>query len=61
MKKNKTDKNEVVNTAKPPKKKPVQTEDEMNSIQEFIELKKLQNRILIKMLEKNIPSKNKNK
>jgi hypothetical protein len=34
---------------------------EVNSIQEFIELKKLQNRILSKMLEKLNPTENQNK
>jgi hypothetical protein len=34
---------------------------DVNSIQEFIELKKLQNRILGKMLEKINPTENQNK
>ena len=39
----------------------IQEMADINSIQEFIELKKLQNRILGKMIEKLNPTENQNK
>ena len=61
MKKDNNDKKRINDSENLLEEKPLSKEEEMNTIQEFIELKKLQNRILSKMLEKNIPAKTQNK
>jgi hypothetical protein len=54
------DKKSKIRKDEPITEESLDTKEDVNSLQEFIELKKLQNRILRKMLEKNIQPIDKN-